>query len=200
MYECDFFDGDFHAKIEIDTDGKITGTVIDTMTDEEYLPLRVTTHRSGFSTTVRSEYEKILMHIANSCYAEVPFTSNQANRITEHIYKKYNTRPDFPWDGNAYKAYGTFRHAESKKWYALIMNIKLLLLDATNTSTAMVDIINVKIDSANGETLRKEQGIYSAYHMNRTYWVSLILDDTLTDERVLELLDRSYILTKSTKK
>lgn len=197
IYECDVMGGDFHCKIEIDADGKIAGTLIDTMTDEEYLPLRVATRGGAFVNTVRSEYEQILMNIANSCYAEVPFASHQANRITEQIYKKYNELPNFPWSGKAYKGSGTFRHSKTKKWFALIMNIKLSLLDATNTSPAMVDVVNVKIDSADGEKLRKEEGIYSSYHMNHKHWVSLILDDTLTDERVLELLDRSYVLTKN---
>lgn len=199
-YECDFMGGDFHAKIEIDKDGRITGSVIDAMTDEEYLPLRVTTRDGSYVNTVRSEYEQVLIHIANGCYAEVPFTSHQANRITEHIYEKYATRPDFPWDGNAYKAYGTFRHADTKKWFALIMNIKQSLLDTRSPPSAMVDAVNIKIDSANGEKLRKEKGIYPAYHMNYKHWASLILDDTLKDERIIELIDRSYALTKNKQK
>ncbi|WP_326803669.1 MmcQ/YjbR family DNA-binding protein [Sharpea porci] len=40
----------------------------------------------------------------------------------------------------------------------------------------------------------------SSQHMNKKNWVSIILDDTLEDSRIEELLQQSYLLTKSSKK
>ena len=39
--ERTFLDGAFRAAVTIDAVGRVTGEVIDTMTDEEYLPLRL---------------------------------------------------------------------------------------------------------------------------------------------------------------
>ena len=35
-------------------------------------------------------------------------------------------------------------------------------------------------------------GYYEAYHMNKKKWISIILDDTLKDEEIISLLDKSY--------
>lgn len=37
-----------------------------------------------------------------------------------------------------------------------------------------------------------KKGIYIAYHMNKKNWVSIILDDTLTDNEIISLIDISY--------
>ena len=48
----------------------------------------------------------------------------------ERILKTFMVRPDFPWEKTeAYQSYGTFRHADSGKWFALVMNVKKKVLD-----------------------------------------------------------------------
>ncbi|MFR6967541.1 MmcQ/YjbR family DNA-binding protein, partial [Streptococcus pneumoniae] len=34
-----------------------------------------------------------------------------------------------------------------------------------------------------------------AFHMSKRYWISVSLDDTLSDEEVLELIEKSWNLT-----
>lgn len=58
-----------------------------------------------------------------------------------------------------------------------------------------LNIINLKIRKEDGPCLRREPGIYPAFHMNQNSWISLKLDDTMTDERVMELVAQSYALT-----
>ena len=48
---------------------------------------------------------------------------------------------------------------------------------------------------AQGDELRPIPGIYPAYHMNHKTWISVVLDETLPDEKILELIDTSYQLT-----
>ena len=48
---------------------------------------------------------------------------------------------------------------------------------------------------AQGDELRQIPGIYPAYHMNHKTWISVVLDETLPDEKILELIDTSYQLT-----
>ncbi|MDY6029962.1 MAG: MmcQ/YjbR family DNA-binding protein [Acidaminococcaceae bacterium] len=38
--------------------------------------------------------------------------------------------------------------------------------------------------------------VQPAYHMNKKYWLSVILDGTLSDSELKSLLDASYALTK----
>ena len=55
-----------------------------------------------------------------------------------------------------------------------------------------VEIINLKLDPEEILNLLKKQGYYKAYHMNKKSWITVILDDTLKDKEVEELIDQSY--------
>ncbi len=74
------------------------------------------------------------------------------------------------------------------------MNIKKDKLDKS-AHDLEVDILNLKINENDRENLHKEDGIYPAYHMNHKYWISILLDETLSDERIMKLIDISYQLT-----
>lgn len=199
-YECDILNGDFKAKITIDKDGIVTGKVYDNMTNDEYLPLRIEARDGAFVNTVRSEYKKVLIDIANKCYIRVLFSSDQANRIAELIFKKYAVRPDFPWDEKPYKTSGVFRHTDNKKWFALIMNVSFNKVDKSSKLDEMVDVINLKVDSEEMDSLIKNKCVFPAYHMSHKTWISIILNDSLEDAKVMKFIERSFCITKTNKK
>lgn len=58
-----------------------------------------------------------------------------------------------------------------------------------------INILNLKIRQEDKPDLLKKSGIYPSYHMSRKTWISVKLDDTLPDDRIMELADQSYILT-----
>ena len=91
-----------------------------------------------------------------------------------------------------------FRHQSNRKWFAVIMEIpknKLGLQAPGN-----VNVVNLKCDVRLIGTFRLEQGIYPAYHMSKNHWLTVLLDNTVTDEKIKFLLDMSYDLTKGRKK
>lgn len=83
----------------------------------------------------------------------------------------------------------------NRKWFALIMNVKRGVVDKS-ASEDMVDIINLKIDPKEGERLFQMPGIYPAYHMNHRAWISVVLDETVSDEKVMALIKTSFALTE----
>lgn len=124
------------------------------------------------------------------------FASDQANRLTQCILERFQVEPDFPWErAERYQSYGTFRHASNRKWFALIMRVKRAVLDKDG-NPALVDVINLKIPPEHGEALHQQPGVYPAYHMNHKTWISVVLDDTQTDEAIMQWIDDSYRLTK----
>ena len=60
--------------------------------------------------------------------------------------------------------------------------------------SGLIEVINVKINPNDKDNLLKIEGIYEAYHMNKKSWISIILDDTLSDDLISELIDNSYKL------
>ena len=60
---------------------------------------------------------------------------------------------------------------------------------------AFMDVINLKTLPEQREEPYKEKGIYPAYHMNHSHWISVALDGSLADDRVMQLVGTSFRLT-----
>ena len=186
VYEKNFLNNNFKAIITIDKDRNVCGKVIDLQVGEEYLGLRA--EMTGeFVSKVRSEYKNILNDIKNNCFEINYFISEQANRITNYIKSKYSSKPEFLW--NKFKGYGVFRNSNNNKWYGIIMNIDLSKID---NGFGEVEVINVKLNEKLINNLLKQKGFYKAYHMNNKSWITIILNDTLRDEEIEILIDKSY--------
>ena len=198
-YETFIMSGDLKAVIEIGEDSKVRGVVMDPQTEDEFTQFRAPVYNGTYVNSVRSEYEDLLNDIAAKCCTDVLFASDQSNRITNLIAKEYGVAPDFPWSSDDYGTAGVVRHSDTGKWFGLIMNIKRKSL-AGETSEELVDVINLKIAEEDGEILKSEDGIYPAFHMNHRLWISAVLDDTLSDEKVMELIGESFRLTDRKKK
>lgn len=189
VYTEDFLDSNFKAVIEISD--VLKGKVIDNNSDEEYIPLRIESFGGEYVCKVREAYKSILKRIADICCTDIFFADDQANRITKFIDETYGVKPDFPWkDDN-----GVFRHLDNNKWFSLIMYVSLDAL-LKNGDNRKLNIINLKIDGAKRDELHKINGIYPAFHMNHKTWISVVLDDTICDDKIIELIQSSFDLTK----
>lgn len=183
-----FFNDDFKAIISINEKGNISGKVIDLQVDEEYLGLRTET-TGEFVNKVRKAYKDILIDIRDHCFEPQYFISDQANRINKYIKNKYNDEPEFLW--SKFPGYAIFRNKSNNKWYGIIMNLDLSKLGG---GSGEVEIINIKLSENKIQKLLKKDGFYKAYHMNKTDWISIILNNTLKDDEIITLLNESYNL------
>ena len=182
-----FMDHTFKAVITINKAGSVSGQVYDTDTGDIYLPLRVESVAGGFAEKIRTAYISVLEDVREKCFIPTLFVSNQANRITRKIFETYGDNPDFPWGE---KDGGVFRNPDTCKWYGLIMNTNKSKLDRKQSGA--VDVMNLKISAEKIPELIKRDGVYPAYHMNKKYWISVVLNDTLPDETVMALIEESH--------
>jgi len=99
--------------------------------------------------------------------------------------------PDFPWKGqkNASDA-GVFRKTPDGKWFGLIMNVKKD--NVIKKAEGTFDIINLKLGETEIQQLIQQKGFYPAYHMNKQYWITILLDDTLEDKIIMKYIKKSY--------
>ena len=200
-YSIEFMDAAFKALIVINEKDELIGKVIEKDFNEEYLPLRNESYQGGFVGEVRESYKAILLDIREHCFKKQIFVSKQANRLTKLIDKQYHESPDFPFDNAKYKPYGVFRYHGNNKWYGLIMHISKAVFEE-NSKEEYIDVINVRIDETRREEILKVKGIYPSYHMNKQKWVSILLDDSLKDEEVMEYIDwsRNFMIGKTSRK
>ena len=116
-------------------------------------------------------------------------------KIENYINKAYDSLQEYPW--NDYPTYTTFKHKDNKKWFALIMAVPYEKVKIDKEG--IVNIINLKNIPEIIGVLRKEAGILPAYHMNKEHWISVLLDGTVPEKRIRELIDLSYELTSKKK-
>lgn len=113
--------------------------------------------------------------------------------LVEYITETYDLDPEFPWA--RYPDYMVFRHSSNQKWFALVMTVLKEKLGLSGTGT--LDILNVKCDPVMISSLRAENGFYPAYHMSKANWISIALDDSVSDDIIKLQLDISFDLTAS---
>lgn len=88
------------------------------------------------------------------------------------------------------------RHADSKKWYAVILEVRRDKLGLNGSG--MVDVLNVKCDPILIGSLRLKPGFHPAYHMNKDKWLTICLDGSVSPAEIQDLIEMSYELTSST--
>ena len=62
-------------------------------------------------------------------------------------------------------------------------------------STETIDVINLKVRKELIGPLRKKEGIYPAYHMDKSNWITINLKETNTMNQSKDLIAVSYELT-----
>ena len=202
-YSEDLPDGQFRAEFSVTENVVIKGRVIDLETGDDYLPLRLENQIGGFIGHVREMYLEFLGRIDRACFVPVHFIFDQSNRIEARIDTEYGVRTEFPWD--KYPGNGTFKCNENGKWFAALLTVEFGKLTDIGSSACLhdadetVEVINLKADPDEIPQLTKTPGICPAYHMNKTHWISVLLDDTLTDDQVFALIRKSYNLVSESK-
>lgn len=187
VYQTSFMNNSFKAIITVINNSKVEGKIIDLNTNEEYINYRIKNQTGQFVNKVKEEYINILKDILDKCFEKQFFIYSQANRITKLIMEKYQVEPEFLWKDSPH---GVFRNKDSHKWFGIIMNVKKNKI--LPNKDGLIEVLNVKLDE-DGVNYLGVKGIFEAYHMNKKNWVSIILDDTLSDDKIMDLVDKSYI-------
>ena len=108
------------------------------------------------------------------------------------VFDTYNVRADYPFEEDFTTA--VFRH-ENSKWFALAMNVGERKIGRNGNT--QIDVVNLKCSPEIIESLAGiEVGIYRAYHMNKTHWLTVALSECDNDT-ISWLLGISYDLTRT---
>ena len=112
--------------------------------------------------------------------------------VFTHAERKFGVKPKYPFQ--KYPRYAILRHGDgADKWFALVMDVPRGRLGLDGEGS--VDVLDIKASPQTVEALKSAPGFRPAYHMNKTHWLSVILDGTVPAKEVLRLLDESYALT-----
>ena len=187
-YSCQILQGDFVMTVSITADN-VSFQVFDQETGDLYPQVHMETMRGVFVGSVREACLGILYQIRKSCFDVQEFICPQTKRIMTQVQEKYGNQLEYLWEKSPDTA--VLRHEGNQKWYAVLMKISWDKLD--KGKEGLVEAVNLKHDCVTD--LLTQRGIYPAFHMNKRYWISVALDDSLSDEEVLELIEKSWNLT-----
>ena len=187
-YSSTILQGDFLMMVTVE-DGDLSFQVYDQETGDLYPQVHMESMKGTFVGSVREACLEDLFDIRKACFEVQEFLCPQTKRIMAFVQEKYGNQLEYLWEKSPDTA--VLRHEDNQKWYAILMRIPWDRLDKGREG--LVEAVNLKHDQV--ADLLSQNGIYPAFHMNKRYWISLPLDDTLTDEKVLELFERSWFLT-----
>ncbi|MCR5692235.1 MAG: MmcQ/YjbR family DNA-binding protein [Eubacterium sp.] len=111
--------------------------------------------------------------------------------LQEFIINQYSAEPEHLWA--KFPDYEVYRHVSNRKWFALIASVSRDKLGLEGEE--LLDIVNFKCDPILIDSLQNEPGFFPAYHMNKSTWISVALDGSVSDEKIKMLLDLSFEMT-----
>ena len=138
-------------------------------------------------TNVRNEVELIIKEILElSDNTEAIY-----NEIIKYIKKKYSSTMVKPFRSNPnIKAFVT----DKNKWYALILDVEYNKLNKDSSIESKVKIINLKYNTDHIPKIINERNIFPSYHMSKKHWISVVMDNNMDLNYLMQLIDISYNL------
>ena len=194
VYSQEMMNGDFLLQLKLQGE-KLDYQVLDQETGDEYVQVKMEQMMGVFVGQVREACQEIFLMIRTNCFDEVGFLYEQSRRLQEYVARIYDGRLEYLWENSSKNSNlhaGVFRHQDTKKWYGAFLTTDWSKFEVDGSGT--IEVLNVKNDHV--VELIQRKGIYPAFHMNKKYWLSLPLDDTLTDTELFFLLDKSFELTQ----
>ena len=112
----------------------------------------------------------------------------QRARIMERIASDYGCEAEYLW--MKYPNCAVFRHPANRKWFTLVMDVQADKLGLPSAEALYV--LTLKCDPLMREALLTQPGFHPAYHMNKSQWITILLDGPVSDEQILPLVELSY--------
>ena len=161
--------------------------VIELPFSEEYILFNVLDSNGKFVSKIRKKVNELIEDIVKSCFTSLDYRKI----LLDYVREKYGTIPEEPWEDNNH---ATIKTTNSKKWYGIFMSVsyKTLGLD----KSGKIDILNVKLNPELIESLIDKKHFFPAYHMNKKYWISIVLDSDVDLNLVKSLIDESFKLVE----
>lgn len=161
--------------------------VIELPFNEEYILFNVLDSKGKFVSKIRKKVNELIEDIVKSCFTSLDYRKI----LLDYVKEKYGTIPEEPWEDNNH---ATIKTTNSKKWYGIFMSVsyKTLGLD----KSGKIDILNVKLNPEVIESLIDKKHFFPAYHMNKKYWITILLDSYTDLNLVKSLIDESFNLVE----
>lgn len=157
----------------------------DTPEKADYVPFQAAAADGPYVSLVRERAQALLEDILRQGFVR----DSLRDQILAQARQEYGTEPCFPWA--EYPGHCTLK-APNGKWYGLVMQVPYAVLGIGKAGRA--DVLNVKNLPEKIQALVDGEHFLPAYHMNKKYWLSVLLDSPAVLPQAQVLLRESYAL------
>lgn len=176
---------------------KLTGKnfsvqVFDLNEGEAYLPFELDAADGNFVRGIRNQVDKLIHEIVTQCCSSLCLR----DQVLDYAKEQFGTEPAYPWP--EYPQYCTLKVKATGKWYGIIMNVTYKVLGLGEEGN--LDVMNVKLPPERVEELVDGKQFLPAYHMNKKYWLTILLNGQVTLAKVKKLVAESYATVTGKKK
>lgn len=192
VYETEMADSQMSLSIYVSADGKIDTAVTDLETGEPFTLFLADDAVGAFLGQMRTEYESILADIASKCCKKEIFKADDTKAIINYVRDTYGDELEFLWEKTPDAA--IWRRKDNSKWYGVIIAIPKRRLGAD--SDEMIEIVDVRVNPEEIDSIVDNKGYYLGYHMNKKHWITICLDNSLDINEICRCIDDSYRLAK----
>ena len=188
----DIMDGQFSLSVKV-TEADIETEVLDLSTNEPYTLFLVSEAVGSFVGDIRTEYQNIMLDIAERCFDDCIFKSEYAQSVIKYVTEKYGDSLEFLWEKFTDNA--IWRRKDNQKWYALMLVVKKDRLGFD--SDEKIEAMDLRYNADKIDELVDNKKFFRGYHMNKKHWITICLDGSVTLSEIYALIDNSYLLAKS---
>ena len=161
--------------------------VIELPFNEEYILFNVSDSKGKFVSKIRRNVNELIEDIVKNCFTSLDYRKI----LLDYVKETYGTIPEEPWEDNNH---ATIKTSNSKKWYGIFMSIPYKTLGLEKSGK--IDVLNVKLNPDLIENLIDKKHFFPAYHMNKKYWITILLDSDTDLNLVKSLIDESFKLVE----
>ena len=178
--------GQFYAEIKL-SEKTLAADVFETSTNEKYVLFNVASAQGAFVGQIRSEVQDLIEAIRAECFN----SQDIKEKYVDFLHSYFNAPGDNPWAEEPDDSSTVYR-CPNNKWFALVMQIKFKNLGFE--SDEPVWAVNLKAE--NVEAITDKKSIFPAYHMNKKYWITVLLTAVTDFEKLCELTKKSFALVQ----
>ena len=187
VFEKTLSNPNFKAVIIYEKD-TLFSKVIDLEMDEDYVLVDVKTPIGKFAAELKIEYEIIITDIIEKCTRSNVFKFFQTKRLMDKVENTYNTDLEFLWE--KFPKDAIYRNKDNNKWFVLLVALDKSKIGLDGEGE--IEIAVLKHD--NVSNVIDGVSILEGYHMNKKHWITVPLDERISDEKLFELVENSYNL------
>lgn len=179
---------DFYAYFFIQNN-KFEIKVYDLETEEAYILFSIKDASGKTVTAIREEVWDVTNDILDKCFSKYDLKE----QLLEYASEVYDKAPETPF--KKLPTYYVMKTSRKNKWYAVFIDITYDKLGVKCKDT--IHIVNVKNHPEKIKNLIDYKQFFPAYHMNKKYWITVVLNKSTDVGLLKSLIDESYSIIEN---